>query len=256
MKYTTILAGLLGLAAALPQGNTLPKGTKLRHRNALERSQFTRATSRVNRKINNPSKTSANQESSNWSGAVQNSSGFTKVTGTMTVPSVSGGSNTGACAWVGIDGDSCQQALLQTGLFFYGDGTFEAFYEWIPDSASFWDNFGVSVGDSVQYTVDATSTSTGTATVENLTTGQSVHYTWNSPPSTLCEANAEWIVEDFSEGGSLVPFANYGSITFTNAVATGSSGSYTPAGAVLYDIPNKSHCSTSGSDLTCNYLGN
>ncbi|CEJ92809.1 hypothetical protein VHEMI08439 [[Torrubiella] hemipterigena] len=253
MKYTTVLAALCGIAAAAN-----PRGTKLRHRNVLERSQVSRApSSRVNQRIPNPNKSiaSPNDYSSNWSGAVQNASGITKITGTMTVPSVSGGSQYGACAWVGIDGDSCQSALLQTGLFFYGDGTFQAFYEWIPDNASFWDNFGISVGDQVRFTVDATSTATGTALVENLTTGQSVNYQWSNPPSTLCEANAEWIVEDFSEGGSLVPFANYGSITFSNAVATTSSGSVTPAGAKIYDIQGKSTCSISGDDVTCNYIG-
>ncbi|KAF4500527.1 glycosyl hydrolase family 43 [Fusarium agapanthi] len=39
-----------------------------------------------------------------------------------------------ASAWVGIDGDTCQTAILQTGISFYADGSFDAWYEWIPDN--------------------------------------------------------------------------------------------------------------------------
>ena len=31
---------------------------------------------------------------------------------------------------------------------------------------------------------------------------------------SLCEYNAEWIVEDFEEGDSLVEFADFGTVTF------------------------------------------
>jgi hypothetical protein len=34
----------------------------------------------------------------------------------------------------------------------------------------------------------------------------------------LCQADVEWIVEDYSSGG-LVAFANFGTVKFTNAVA-------------------------------------
>ncbi|KAJ6576837.1 peptidase A4 family-domain-containing protein [Mycena sp. CBHHK59/15] len=39
----------------------------------------------------------------------------------------------------------------------------------------------------------------------------------------LCQENAKWIVEDFEENGSLVPFANFGTVSFTGAKATTSS---------------------------------
>ena len=50
----------------------------------------------------------------------------------------------------------------------------------------------------------------------------------------LCGENAEWIVEDYEEGSSLIPFANFGTVTFTGVVATTSSGSTVgPSRAVI-----------------------
>lgn len=66
--------------------------------------------------------------SSNWAGGVINTSGVTSVTGTAKVPSVSSGDG---AAWVGIDGDSCETAILQTG-FEWIDGEYDAWYEWFP----------------------------------------------------------------------------------------------------------------------------
>lgn len=51
---------------------------------------------------------------------------YTAVTGTFVVPTPSapsGGSGTySAAAWVGIDGDTCDNAILQTGVDFTVDG--------------------------------------------------------------------------------------------------------------------------------------
>lgn len=77
--------------------------------------------------------------SQNWAGAVIVSSDITSVTGTFTVPS-NGASSSGsgescASAWVGIDGDTCQTAILQTGIDFCYEGnqaSFDAWYEWYP----------------------------------------------------------------------------------------------------------------------------
>jgi hypothetical protein len=39
----------------------------------------------------------------------------------------------------------------------------------------------------------------------------------------LCQEDVEWIVEDYSSNG-LVPFANFGTVSFTNAGASLSNG--------------------------------
>ena len=67
-------------------------------------------------------------------------------------------------------------------------------------------------------TVTASSKTGGTATITNESTGKTVSHTFSGQPS-LCEYDAEWIVEDFSSGG-LVPFAKFGKVTFTDATAT------------------------------------
>lgn len=79
--------------------------------------------------------------SSNWAGAVIVSTDVTSVTALVTVPSVSSGSTSSsssyscASAWVGIDGDTCDTAILQTGIDFCiedGETFYEAWYEWYP----------------------------------------------------------------------------------------------------------------------------
>ena len=66
--------------------------------------------------------------------------------------------------------------------------------------------------------VTATSLTGGTATIINESTGQTVSHTFSGQPS-LCEYNAEWIVEDFEDNGEPVPFANFGTVTFESAQA-------------------------------------
>jgi hypothetical protein len=253
MKYTVAVAALAGLAAALPQAaDVAPK--RLTRRGGGRPQHY---SSPVNRNISYP------EYSSNWAGSVQIGTGFTKVQGTITVPSVSGDSDSAASAWVGIDGDTCSTAILQTGISFYGDGSFDAWYEWIPDYSHSFSSFDISVGDQIYMEVDASSKKAGVATLENLSTGQKVTHSFSSgsTPSSLCETNAEWIVEDFESGGSLVPFADFGTVTFTDASATGSAGTVTPRGGTIIDIQDSdsgdilTDCSTSGNDLTCRYTG-
>lgn len=91
-------------------------------------------------------------------------------------------------------------AILQTGVEFLveGDSTaYEAWYEWYPNYSYNFDNFDVSPGDQIKATVKATSLDSGTATLENLSTGSSVTHTFKNEASegSLCETNAEWIVE-------------------------------------------------------------
>lgn len=60
--------------------------------------------------------------------------------------------------------------------------------------------------------------------IENVTTGETVTKSLTSS-SALCEENAEWIIEDYEEGGSLAPFADFGAITWTSACAATSTNS-------------------------------
>ena len=211
---------------------------------------------------------------------------FKAVTATFVVPTPSkpsGGSGAySASAWVGIDGDTCGTAILQTGLDFSisssgavsYDGTprlfslahplpfltliYIAWYEWYPDYAYDFSGITFSAGDSVTITVTATSTKAGSAVITNNTKGKTVTKSLTST-AALCEQNAEWIVEDFEENSSLVPFANFGTVTFTGAKATTSSGSTIgPSGSTIIDIKQGStvltSVSTSSSSVTVSYV--
>ncbi|RPD55203.1 acid proteinase [Lentinus tigrinus ALCF2SS1-7] len=205
--------------------------------------------------------------SSNWSGAVlvAGANTFKSVTGTFTVPTPrepSGGSGThSASAWVGIDGDTCGNAILQTGIDFTVSGSstsFDAWFEWFPDFAHDFTGITVRPGNSITVSVTATSLTGGTATIVNHSTGQTVSHTFSGQPA-LCQENAEWIVEDFSEGGGLVPLANWGTVTFTGVSAGTSSGTTTPAGATIIDMEQNGRVltsvSSSSSSVTVSYTG-
>ncbi len=150
---------------------------------------------------------------------------------------------------------------LQTGVDFYVQGgqiSFDAWYEWFPDYAYNFDGFGISVGDSIRMTASATSTASGSVKIENLSTGQTVSQDFSGESDQLCETNAEWIVEDFEENGGLVPFANFGTVTFTSAtVGTAAGASADISSAQILDIKQNNKvltaCSQSGSSVTCSY---
>ncbi|KAL1593095.1 hypothetical protein SLS59_009420 [Nothophoma quercina] len=173
--------------------------------------------------------------SSNWSGAVleQPSSGYFKsATGRFTVPTpkhVGSAGTESSSAWVGIDGDSCASGLLQAGIDFTvtssGAVSYDAWYEWYPDYAYDFSNFAVSAGNVIQVDITATSTTKGTVKLTNVSTGKSVSQTLSAPSgSVLCRQNAEWIVEDFEQNGSLVALSNFGTVVFTQASAALSTG--------------------------------
>ncbi|KAG8991368.1 hypothetical protein FRB94_014603 [Tulasnella sp. JGI-2019a] len=196
--------------------------------------------------------------SSNWAGAVYDSApgSYKVVTATFIIPNPKTTSNQtsgAASAWVGIDGDTCANAILQAGVDFTvtnGAVSYDAWYEWFPDYAYDFSDIPIAAGNSITITVTATSTKTGTAVIKNNTTGKAVTKAIASSYA-LCGQNAEWIVEDFEEGGSLVPFANFDTVTFTNAYATTPSGStISPTGATIIEIEQNNVLVTSVSTGT------
>lgn len=230
----------------------------------------------------------ATEYSSNWAGAVAVDQSVTSVTGIFTVPRTqapaqsSDGVQYGAAAWVGIDGWTCgsgkrlllrhefaladrpTSAILQTGVSMTvqdGVATYSAWYEWFPDYMRTFSALQVNAGDEIRASVRADSSVSGTAVLENLSTGRTARHTWRdaSQLGKLCQANAEWIVEDFSVGGDLIPFADFGTVRFRNV-------SYVAAGqtrglqrAKLVDISQEDGVRTScrkngASALQCTYL--
>ena len=206
---------------------------------------------------NEPTKTN-DEQSTNWSGVVIESppagATFTAVSATFTVPrptSTGGSGQQAASAWVGIDGDTCQTAILQTGVDFTVQGSsvsYDAWYEWFPDYAHDFSGISFSVGDQISISVVSHSRTSGTTTIKNISKGQTVTKQVTSSAS-LCGTNAEWIVEDFEEGSSLVPFANFNTVTFSNAVASLSNGqTASPSSGTKIEIVQNGKTLTSVSD--------
>ncbi|KAL7944144.1 peptidase A4 family domain-containing protein [Trichoderma barbatum] len=206
--------------------------------------------------------------STNWSGAVITSpptgETFNSVSASFVVPTPkvpSGASSRGtysASAWVGIDGDTYQNAILQTGVDFTienGRVSYDAWYEWFPDYAYDF-SLTISPGDIIKATVTSASSRAGVAVIENVTTGKKVSKSLTSSYA-LGGQNAEWIVEDFEEGSSLVSLANWGSVVFTGATASTGKSSLDASTASVIDIRQSNQVLTSvtinGSTITDSY---
>jgi len=133
-------------------------------------------------------------------------------------PPVSGAGEWYGSAWAGIsDSDSIIQSgvdwsvtVSSSGAYSYG---FSAWYEWYPYGASDF-NIAINVGDVINILCSTNSPTTGACAILDVTTNVLVSTDMSAPSgNTLTGTTAEWIVEDFSSGG-LVPFANFGYVTF------------------------------------------
>ncbi|KAG6914936.1 hypothetical protein DXG01_014373 [Tephrocybe rancida] len=259
MKLSFVLAALLTGAIAVPASSER-MAARLERRAGRQSKPNSRIASNNLVAASNASHV---QYSSNWAGAVWDTypaGTFKSVTGTFTVPTPSGSSGA-ASAWVGIDGDTCGTAILQTGVDFTitnGAVSYDAWYEWYPDYAYDFSGIPIKAGDVITITVTASTTKAGSAVITNKTTGKTVSKSLTST-AALCEENAEWIVEDFEEDGSLVPFANFGKVTFSSATATTTSGTTVgPSGSTIIDIQQSgkilTSVSTSSSGVTISYV--
>ncbi|KAI1819356.1 peptidase A4 family-domain-containing protein [Xylaria intraflava] len=190
--------------------------------------------------------------STNWAGAVINDSGFASVVGTITVPTPKDVETyNGFSVWVGIDGNTCTSAILQTGIQItinsLGTVTYDPWYEWYPDFPYDFTGISISAGDEIRMSVTASSPSAGVATLENLSTGVNVSHSFANQTHELCQTDAEWIVEDFALGPYLAPFAQFGSVTFTGASATQNGEAVDVSDATILNIKQNNQTLTSCS---------
>lgn len=159
--------------------------------------------------------------------------------------------------------DETPPAILQTGISMTvqdGVATYSAWYEWFPDYMRTFSSLKVGPGDEIRASVRAESSTRGTAMLENLSTGRSARHTWRDASNLgkLCQANAEWIVEDFSVGGELIPLADFGTVRIDNSsyVANGQKRGLNNAKVVDISQQNKirASCRKEGkSSVECTY---
>lgn len=155
----------------------------------------------------------------------KNAQKFTKAVCSFVVPAISGNDGSGAALWCGIDGDG-DNSLLQAGIAMTmnnGAAQYSAWTEWFPNPSQTVDGFTVNQGDQITVTIEATSSTQGTVTVDNNTSGQSTGPTTLTAPTQngavqpLAGITAEIILEDFSVNGSDIPFVDFDPVTFTNS---------------------------------------
>ncbi|KAH8432041.1 A4/G1 family peptidase [Aspergillus melleus] len=201
--------------------------------------------------------------SANWAGVVRESppttgGAYTSVSATFTVPEPAPASNSAggiqaASAWVGIDGDTYTTAILQAGVdFYYDNGQIynDAWYEWFPDVAHDFD-FSVSTGDVVSVTVESYTPTNGVAVIVNESTGQRATKQISAPNGEkLAGQNADWIVEDFQSGDTMVPLVDFGTVEFEDMQAgDGGKGIYGTEGATVIEMKQNGRVVTSVQTL-------
>jgi len=201
--------------------------------------------------------------SANWAGyAISSGTPVTKATGEFRVPKLKCGDTTNAseAMWVGIGGDGAGTGdLLQTGVESTCDlgiqvenpAWWEEFPEFFSDT---FDNMTVSPGDLIQASVYQDTDGSWFTRLDDLTTRISGVMHTGDHWGTVADAaptvwvdeegdastvsygggtSAEWIVEDYGlSNGTLVPFANFGTVAFSHLTTSLPSWSLTPADAI------------------------
>lgn len=247
MKFTTTTllttAMLAGGSLAAPRSGLVER---LQARGALGRQSHPAEKNGV--LLKEGSQSADVEYSKNWAGMVREhpppSATYNAVSATFTVPEPTATDDSGdmqaVSAWVGIDGDTYTEAILQTGIDAYiedGQTSYDAWYEWYPNSAENFD-LQLTAGDVIVAKVESSSPSKGVAIIENKSTGKSVTKTLTAPSTTatLAGQNAEWIVEDFNAGNTMVPLVNFGTVDFTGAQAQANGASLGVNKAAILDI--------------------
>jgi len=200
-------------------------------------------------------KGATNSTSTNWSGYAVTGTTFTDVKGSWTQPTANcsstaaspsngrgnghgnGGGGSGksqssySSFWVGLDGYS-SGTVEQTGTDADCSGTTPVYYGWYEFYPAFPVNFSnpVSPGDTINAEVSV-SGGTVTITLQDATQGWTQHATQSSAGYAL--SSAEWVAEAPSSG-KVLPLANFGTVDFSNASATGG-GRKGPISAFAYD---------------------
>ena len=112
-------------------------------------------------------------------------------------------------------------------------------------------------GDQVSLSVIAGSTSR-VVVIENLTTGKKAGERLELS-NKVCKNGVLWEVQLWGEDGSASPFANFGTVTFSGALASTPSGNFGPSTAQIFSVQNGGNeslttVSVSDTDVTIQYI--
>lgn len=161
--------------------------------------------------------------STNWAGyAVTSTAGSVSgVSASWAVPSVTGSGAGYSSTWIGIDGytsSSVEQVGVEADIA-HGVPNYSAWYEMYPSSMVTVD-LAVNAKDQVSASVTYSGGNfTLTITDANDPAGSNT-FSITEPGEQFPRSSAEWIEEAPSSETSILPLANFGSVTFTKAQTT------------------------------------
>ncbi|MGO9112465.1 MAG: G1 family glutamic endopeptidase [Thermoguttaceae bacterium] len=170
--------------------------------------------------------------STNWAGYAAAtdlnqplSGSVSAVSGSWHVPAVTGTGTAYSAVWVGIDGytsSTVEQIGTESDLV-NGQPRYSVWYETYPQSSVNITTMTVSPRDSisasVQYVASGAYAGQFKLTITDTSRANDSFTTYQIAPQAQ-RSSAEWIVEAPSSNSSVLPLANFASVTFTNATAT------------------------------------
>jgi Peptidase A4 family len=161
-----------------------------------------------------------NSTSTNWSGYAVTGGRFTSVSAAWTQPSATCSGTAYSSFWVGLDGDT-SNTVEQTGTDADCSGSTPQYYAWYEMYPKFPVNLRYTVrpGDKMSASVTTDGRGGFTLTISDATQGWS--NTTNARLKSAKLASAEVIAEAPSSSGGVLPLANFGTVSFSNAKANG-----------------------------------
>ena len=145
---------------------------------------------------------------------------FTSVSASWTQPAASCTTTAYSSFWVGLDGDT-SNTVEQTGTDADCSGRTPQYYAWYEMYPKFPVNFSnpVQPGDKMSASVTTDGRGGFTLTISDATRSWTRTVTARLKSAKL--ASAEVIAEAPSSSGGVLPLANFGTVSFTNAKANG-----------------------------------
>ncbi|KAI0405394.1 peptidase G1 [Xylaria palmicola] len=169
-------------------------------------------------------------------------SSFTSVTGTFTVPALTGSSL--LSIWVAI-GDTLSQDVVLKGGITYNE-TLSSFAAWYPSpTTDTTPDVPVAAGDSITVTVSVPhgNGTPGTVVLDNTTQKKTSTQTIPIPSNvdSLSSLAADWFVQAYQLAGELVQVPTFGTLSFTNCSASLADGTTIgPEKAGVFEIQGTS----------------
>jgi Peptidase A4 family len=161
-----------------------------------------------------------NSTSTNWSGYAVTGSRYTSVSASWTEPTATCSGSAYSSFWVGLDGDT-SNTVEQTGTDADCSGSTPQYYAWYEMYPKYPVNLRGTVrpGDKLSASVTTDGRGNFTLTLTDSTQGWTNRTTAKLKSAKL--SSAEVIAEAPSSGSGVLPLANFGTVSFTSAMANG-----------------------------------